>query len=134
MASLPFVGSAWKHRKPMSGAQMIIVASAVAFALFLIWASIAKVDEVMHFAAQYSVPASQRAAQQYAKSNCHGFINMIEPTLKGYIREHKRYATIAIGCTGGRHRSVAISEELARRIGTIPGVSVTLKHRDIGRE
>lgn len=63
-----------------------------------------------------------------------GFAHMIEPTLKGYIREHKRYATIAIGCTGGRHRSVAIAEELARRIGTIPGVSVTLKHRDIGRE
>jgi UPF0042 nucleotide-binding protein len=63
-----------------------------------------------------------------------GFVHMIEPTLKGYVREHKRYATIAIGCTGGKHRSVAISEELARRIGTIPGVSVTLKHRDIGRE
>ena len=46
MASLPFVGSSLKHRKPLSGAQMIIVASAVAFALFLIWASLAKVDEV----------------------------------------------------------------------------------------
>ncbi|GAA4725861.1 HlyD family type I secretion periplasmic adaptor subunit [Sphingomonas lutea] len=46
MASLPFVGPALKHRKPMSGAQMIIVASAVAFILFLIWASLAKVDEV----------------------------------------------------------------------------------------
>ena len=46
MASLPFVGNALKHRKPLSGAQMIIVASAVAFALFLIWASLAKVDEV----------------------------------------------------------------------------------------
>ena len=46
MASLPFVGPSLKHRKPMGGAQMIIVASAVAFALFLIWASLAKVDEV----------------------------------------------------------------------------------------
>ena len=46
MASLPFVGPAMKHRQPLSGAQMIIVASAVAFALFLIWASLAKVDEV----------------------------------------------------------------------------------------
>ena len=63
-----------------------------------------------------------------------GFTHMIEPTLRGYVREHKRYATIAIGCTGGRHRSVAIAEELARRIGTIPGISVTLKHRDIGRD
>ena len=38
---------------------------------------LADIDEVMHFAAQYSVPASTQAAQQYAKSNCHGFINMM---------------------------------------------------------
>jgi UPF0042 nucleotide-binding protein len=63
-----------------------------------------------------------------------GFVQMLTPTLRGYTRENKRHATIAIGCTGGRHRSVAISEELARRIGTIPGVAVSLKHRDIGRE
>jgi adhesin transport system membrane fusion protein len=46
MATLPFVGPAIRHRKPMTGARMIIVASAVAFALFLIWASLAQVDEV----------------------------------------------------------------------------------------
>ncbi|HET9813200.1 MAG TPA: HlyD family type I secretion periplasmic adaptor subunit [Sphingomicrobium sp.] len=46
MASLPFVGHAIKHRRPLTGAQMIIVASAAAFLLFLIWASIAQVDEV----------------------------------------------------------------------------------------
>jgi len=46
MATLPFVGPAIKHRKPMTGARMIIVASAVAFLLFLIWASLAQVDEV----------------------------------------------------------------------------------------
>jgi adhesin transport system membrane fusion protein len=46
MASLPFVGPAIRHRKPMTGARMIIVVSAVAFAFFLIWASLAQVDEV----------------------------------------------------------------------------------------
>lgn len=46
MATLPFVGPAIKHREPMTGARMIIVASAAAFFLFLIWASIAHVDEV----------------------------------------------------------------------------------------
>jgi adhesin transport system membrane fusion protein len=46
MASLPFVGPAIKHRKPLTGARMIIVASAVAFGFFLIWASLAQVDEV----------------------------------------------------------------------------------------
>ena len=46
MATLPFVGPALKPRKPLTGARMIIVASAIGFALFLIWASIAQVDEV----------------------------------------------------------------------------------------
>src|SRR3954453_2674516 len=46
MASIPFIGPAIKHRKPLTGARMIIVASAVAFFLFLLWASLAQVDEV----------------------------------------------------------------------------------------
>ena len=46
MATLPFVGPAFRHRKPMTGSRMIIVASALAFALFLLWASLAQVDEV----------------------------------------------------------------------------------------
>jgi adhesin transport system membrane fusion protein len=46
MASIPFIGPAIRHRKPMTGARMIIVATAIGFALFLIWASLAQVDEV----------------------------------------------------------------------------------------
>lgn len=46
MATLPFVGPAIRHRQPLTGARMIIVASAFAFALFLLWASLAQVDEV----------------------------------------------------------------------------------------
>src|SRR5215208_1891889 len=46
MASLPFVGPAIKHRQPMTGSRLIIVASAAVFAIFLIWASLAQVDEV----------------------------------------------------------------------------------------
>lgn len=52
----------------------------------------------------------------------------------GYRRENKRHATIAMGCTGGKHRSVAMAEELARRLRSLPGVSVTVRHRDLGRE
>jgi UPF0042 nucleotide-binding protein len=63
-----------------------------------------------------------------------GLVLMLGATLRGYVRENKRHATIAIGCTGGKHRSVAISEELARRLEQMPGVAVTRKHRDIGRE
>lgn len=63
-----------------------------------------------------------------------GLVLMLGATLRGYVRENKRHATIAIGCTGGKHRSVAIAEELAKRIEALPGVAVSRKHRDIGRE
>ncbi|HEX3899779.1 MAG TPA: RNase adapter RapZ [Mycobacteriales bacterium] len=52
---------------------------------------------------------------------------------QGYISEGKQYATIAIGCTGGRHRSVAIAVELAKRLQA-DGIDVTLSHRDKDRE
>jgi UPF0042 nucleotide-binding protein len=51
--------------------------------------------------------------------------------LPQYITEGKAYVTIAIGCTGGRHRSVAIAEALARRARTLKGVEVRVRHRDI---
>ena len=51
----------------------------------------------------------------------------------GYRRESKRYLTLAVGCTGGKHRSVAIAEELARRLRE-SGVQATVTHRDLGRE
>ncbi|WP_426621918.1 RNase adapter RapZ [Microbacterium sp. As-52] len=56
------------------------------------------------------------------------------PVLEGYQRENKSHSTIAIGCTGGKHRSVAMSEELSRRLAAIPGVAVNVRHRDLGRE
>lgn len=48
-----------------------------------------------------------------------------------FEREGKSYATVAIGCTGGRHRSVVIASELARRLGGLS--NVTVRHRDIQR-
>ncbi|PZE77144.1 RNase adapter RapZ [Curtobacterium sp. MCBD17_034] len=58
----------------------------------------------------------------------------VEPVLAGYQRENKRHATIAIGCTGGKHRSVAIVAELASLIRGMPNVAVRVKNRDLGRE
>jgi UPF0042 nucleotide-binding protein len=49
---------------------------------------------------------------------------------KGYVGEGKHYATIAVGCTGGRHRSVAVSTELARRMRE-DGIEIQLSHRDV---
>jgi UPF0042 nucleotide-binding protein len=51
----------------------------------------------------------------------------------GYLREGKRFVTIAIGCTGGKHRSTAMAEELARRL-RLEGRPTTVLHRDLGRE
>ena len=58
----------------------------------------------------------------------------LTPVLDGYRRENKRHATIAVGCTGGKHRSVAVAEELGRRLRELPGVTVNVRHRDLGRE
>jgi UPF0042 nucleotide-binding protein len=62
------------------------------------------------------------------------YVAALKPVLRGYAIENKRYATIAIGCTGGKHRSVAVSTEIAKLLREIPEISVTLKHRDLGRE
>jgi len=73
---------------------------------------------------------SREGADQFL----HGYAETLRPVLDGYRRENKRHATIAIGCTGGKHRSVAIAEELARRLRSLPGIAVSVKHRDLGRE
>jgi UPF0042 nucleotide-binding protein len=62
------------------------------------------------------------------------YFEALAPVLAGYQRENKRHATIAIGCTGGKHRSVAVAEKLANLLRGSPGVAVSVKHRDLGRE
>ncbi len=52
---------------------------------------------------------------------------------EGYVREGKRYAELAVGCTGGKHRSVTMAEQLVQRLAG-PGVAVAVVHRDLGRE
>ncbi|MDO4239500.1 RNase adapter RapZ [Micrococcus sp.] len=62
------------------------------------------------------------------------YLAALAPVFEGYRRENKHYATLAVGCTGGKHRSVAVAEELARRIAQRPRVTVQVEHRDMGRE
>ncbi len=69
-----------------------------------------------------------------AREFINSYVDALKPVLRGYMTENKRYATIAIGCTGGKHRSVAVSREIANLLEQIPDISVTLKHRDLGRE
>jgi UPF0042 nucleotide-binding protein len=65
------------------------------------------------------------------------FLAAYEPSLtavlRGYGDEGKRFALLAVGCTGGKHRSVAMTQEIARRLGQ-HGVDVRVEHRDLGRE
>jgi UPF0042 nucleotide-binding protein len=58
---------------------------------------------------------------------------MLQTATEGYLREGKRYVTIAVGCTGGKHRSVAMAEHLGARL-VRHGLDAVVMHRDLGRE
>ena len=67
----------------------------------------------------------------------HSYVSVINQMLPGYLREGKKYLTVAIGCTGGRHRSVSVAREIAAQLdGERDGFSVSAhaSHRDVGRE
>lgn len=72
----------------------------------------------------------REGAVEFVRSYAHA----LEPVFAGYQRENKRHATIAIGCTGGKHRSVAVADALAALLRENPGIAVSVKHRDLGRE
>ncbi len=61
------------------------------------------------------------------------YVELIRTMVEGYLREGKRFMTVAIGCTGGKHRSVAMTEEIAARLRE-QGVEARPMHRDLGRE
>jgi RNase adapter protein RapZ len=62
-----------------------------------------------------------------------GFLGVLEGVTRGYLTEGKRFMTVAVGCTGGKHRSVAMTVEIARRLAE-RGHHVRATHRDLGRE
>jgi RNase adapter protein RapZ len=72
-------------------------------------------------------------AQQGADRFLDLYTELLATIGAGYRREGKHFLTLAIGCTGGKHRSVAISEVLAERLRSM-GVNTTVMHRDLGRE
>lgn len=61
------------------------------------------------------------------------YADLLDIVEDGYLREGKRFITIAMGCTGGKHRSVAMAENLSARL-VKNGVDVRVVHRDLGRE
>jgi len=72
--------------------------------------------------------------QEGAREFLTHYVAALEPMLAGFQRENKRHVSLAVGCTGGKHRSVAMARELADRLAALPGVHVSLRHRDLGRE
>lgn len=73
-------------------------------------------------------------SQEGAKEFVSNYLKALKPVLRGYLNENKRYATIAIGCTGGKHRSVAVSKLIAAELGKLEDVAISIKHRDLGKE
>ena len=77
--------------------------------------------------------ASYVLRQEGAEEFLTGVERMLEPVVAGYIREERRYVTLAVGCTGGKHRSVAMAEALRGRLAS-EDVATFVVHRDLGRE
>jgi len=60
-------------------------------------------------------------------------VDLMQPMIVGYQDEGRRYITLSVGCTGGKHRSVAVAEVLADMLNG-DDVATILVHRDLGRE
>lgn len=72
-------------------------------------------------------------AQESAREFLDRYAELLHFIAEGYLREGKRYVTVAVGCTGGKHRSVAMAEHLSTRL-VKDGVETLVRHRDLGRE
>ncbi len=77
--------------------------------------------------------ASYVLARPGAEEFLDSYVPLLEGVAQGYLREGKRFMRVAIGCTGGKHRSVAMSEEITRRLREQGYVARSI-HRDLGRE
>jgi UPF0042 nucleotide-binding protein len=91
------------------------------------------VDELRDFTGQHADVVRYVTDRADAQTFLERYIPVIETVEEGYLREGKRFMTVAIGCTGGKHRSVAMAEEIAARLRAT-GLEATATHRDLGRE
>lgn len=92
------------------------------------------IPELREFTGRDSEVSDYVLSQEGAEEFVERYLELLDLVGAGYRREGKRYLTVAVGCTGGKHRSVAISQELGRRLAGRPGVQVNVEHRDMGRE
>ena len=87
------------------------------------------IDELRPLTGLDPAVASYVLSQEPAQHLISDIVDMLGWQLPAFAREGKAYLSVAVGCTGGRHRSVAVAEEIARRLP----VAATVYHRDIAR-
>ena len=92
------------------------------------------VDELRPQTGQHPAVRDYVLSQAGATEFLQTYHQLLKLVVDGYSREGKRYMTVAIGCTGGKHRSVAMAEALAALLGGNEHLSVRVLHRDLGRE
>ncbi|MEE6163696.1 MULTISPECIES: RNase adapter RapZ [unclassified Mycolicibacterium] len=92
------------------------------------------VDELRPHTGQHAAVRDYVLGQPGAHEFLETYHRLLHVVIEGYRREGKRYMTVAIGCTGGKHRSVAIAEALAQRLAGGDKLTVRVLHRDLGRE
>ena len=91
------------------------------------------ITELRHLTGRDAAVRDYVLGRPGAKEFVERYVSALEPVLAGYLNEEKRFVTIAIGCTGGKHRSVAMAEEIARRLRE-QGLRVSVAARDLGKE
>ena len=91
------------------------------------------IPELRHLSGRDEAVARYVTERPEAEEFLHVYVALIQTVAAGYLREGKRFMTVAIGCTGGKHRSVAMTEEIARRLREL-GLDAKPTHRDLGRE
>ncbi len=87
------------------------------------------VDELRPLSGLDEAVANYVLEQEPAQHFLHDVVNLLEWQIPAFAKEGKSYLSVAIGCTGGRHRSVAIAEEIRRRLN----ITNAVFHRDIAR-
>jgi UPF0042 nucleotide-binding protein len=91
------------------------------------------IPELRNFTGRDAAVAEFVMRQEGAGEFVERVVALMEPATAGYVREGRRYVTVAVGCTGGKHRSVAVAEELRQRLGS-DEVATFVVHRDLGQE
>lgn len=91
------------------------------------------VGELRHLTGRDEPVAQYVLDQPGAREFAENYVDLLLPIMEGYVSELKPFVTIAVGCTGGRHRSVAIAELIAQRFRSHQ-LTVRVLHRDIGRD